>query len=186
MLQTIGFRTLRSRACSYTIPASAVSTRWASIWGGPARTPETNETAVSTDLIHLKGLTFHGYHGVLPEVCSLGSLSQTTIAGRLNLTANNLVQENLLGQKFVVDATLFVDLQKAGKSDNVHDTVSYADVYRYVRYLACCMLPVAMYATHLNNRQDRLCAWAGISKLSWRAGLTNCLSQLQIDWPMKF
>ena len=41
------------------------------------------------------------------------------------------VQENLLGQKFIVDATLFVDLIKAGKSDNVHDTVSYADVYRY-------------------------------------------------------
>ncbi|KAL0022155.1 hypothetical protein WJX77_000639 [Trebouxia sp. C0004] len=54
------------------------------------------------------GLTFHGYHGVLPE-------------------------ENLLGQKFVVDATLFVDLQKAGKSDNVHDTVSYADVYRHIK-----------------------------------------------------
>ena len=41
-------------------------------------------------------------------------------------------QENLLGQKFVVDATLFVDLLKAGQSDNVHDTVSYADVYRYI------------------------------------------------------
>ena len=42
----------------------------------------------------------------------------------------HVAQENLLGQKFVVDATLFVDLHKAGKSDNVHDTVSYADVYR--------------------------------------------------------
>lgn len=39
-------------------------------------------------------------------------------------------QENLLGQKFVVDATLFVDLAQAGRTDNVHDTVSYADVYR--------------------------------------------------------
>ena len=140
MLRTIGFRALQSSLCSYTIPASAVSTRWASIWGGPSRTPETNKTAVSTDLIHLKGLTFHGYHGVLPEVCSFASMSQTTIAGRLNSTAHNLVQENLLGQKFVVDATLFVDLQKAGKSDNVHDTVSYADVYRYVRLFACRLL----------------------------------------------
>ncbi|DBA84156.1 TPA: hypothetical protein ACH3X1_006624 [Trebouxia sp. C0004] len=108
MLRTTGFRTLRSKACSYTFPASAVSTRWASLWGSPTRTPENAVTAVSTDLIHLKGLTFHGYHGVLPE-------------------------ENLLGQKFVVDATLFVDLQKAGKSDNVHDTVSYADVYRHIK-----------------------------------------------------
>ncbi len=46
------------------------------------------------------------------------------------LRLTSLKQENLLGQKFVVDATLFVHLQKAGKSDNVHDTVSYADVYR--------------------------------------------------------
>ncbi len=183
MLRTIGFRTLRNRACSYRIPASAVSARWASIWGGPTRTPETNETAVSTDLIHLKGLTFHGYHGVLPEVCSFGSMSQTTIASRLNLTAYNLVQENLLGQKFVVDATLFVDLQKAGKSDNVHDTVSYADVYRYVRLLACCML---LCAQCISIFAETCIVLPGISKLSWRAGLTNCLSQLQIDWPMKF
>ena len=47
------------------------------------------------------------------------------------------VQENLLGQKFIVDATLFVDLVKPGKSDNVHDTVSYADVYRQVSVYSC-------------------------------------------------
>lgn len=151
MLRTIGFRTLRSKACSYTNPAPAVPTRWASIWGRPARTLETPETAVATDLIHLKGLTFHGYHGVLPEVC-LGSMSQTSISGRLKLTAHSVLQENLLGQKFVVDATLFVDLQKAGKSDNVHDTVSYADVYRYVRFLACRLLLCAQcISTHLRH-----------------------------------
>lgn len=183
MLRTIGFRTLRSKTCSYISPASAVSTRWASIWGRPARTPETAETAGSTDFIHLKGLVFHGYHGVLPEVCSLGSMSQTTIAGRLNLTAHNLLQENLLGQKFVVDATLFVDLQKAGKSDNVHDTVSYAEVYRYARLLACRLLLCAQCISIFVETGRVL---AGISKLSWRAGLTNCLSQLQIDLPMRF
>ena len=48
----------------------------------------------------------------------------------LSTTQLACVQENLLGQKFVVDATLFVDLEKAGKTDNVHDTVSYAEVYR--------------------------------------------------------
>lgn len=49
---------------------------------------------------------------------------------RLSHTAWS-TQENVLGQKFIVDATLTVDLAKAGKTDNVHDTVSYADVYRY-------------------------------------------------------
>lgn len=49
------------------------------------------------------------------------------------------MQENLLGQKFVVDATLFVDLLKAGRSDNVHDTVNYADVYRYASTTTCAM-----------------------------------------------
>lgn len=183
MLRTMGFRTLRSKACSYTTPAPAAPTRWASIWTRPARTPETAETAVAPDLIHLKGLTFHGYHGVLPEVCTLGIMSQTIIAGWLKLTAHNLLQENLLGQKFVVDATLFVDLQKAGKSDNVHDTVSYADVYRYVRHFACHLLLCGQCISILF---ETCIVLAGISKLSWRAGLTSCLSQLQIDWPMRF
>ena len=49
------------------------------------------------------------------------------------------MQENLLGQKFVVDATLSVDLLKAGQSDNVHDTVNYADVYRYACISVCAM-----------------------------------------------
>lgn len=84
------------------------SVRCASLWGGNAQAGPSGQTTQSPDCIHLKGLTFHGYHGVLPE-------------------------ENLLGQKFIVDATLFVDLIKAGKSDNVHDTVSYADVYRHIK-----------------------------------------------------
>ena len=34
------------------------------------RTPEPQvvEFPKATDLIHLRGLVFHGYHGVLPEV----------------------------------------------------------------------------------------------------------------------
>ncbi len=36
-----------------------------------------------------------------------------------------------MGQKFVVDATLFCDLSKAGNTDDLHHTVSYSDVYRY-------------------------------------------------------
>lgn len=106
MLRAIRQPALLNSGLSRVCPVLADQTpRWASMWGSPA---QMAEPAARTDYIHLKGLTFHGYHGVLPE-------------------------ENLLGQKFIVDATLFVDLQKAGESDNVHDTVSYADVYRHIK-----------------------------------------------------
>jgi dihydroneopterin aldolase len=60
------------------------------------------------DRIILTGLTFYGYHGVNPE-------------------------EQRLGQRFVVDVALAVDLGAAGRSDNLDDTVSYPEVYRIVR-----------------------------------------------------
>ncbi|SDK67986.1 dihydroneopterin aldolase [Natronincola ferrireducens] len=60
------------------------------------------------DKIILKNLGFYGYHGVLPE-------------------------ENRLGQKFFVDIELYVDLQAAGESDDVKDTVNYADVYNITK-----------------------------------------------------
>jgi len=40
-----------------------------------------------------------------------------------------------LGQKFIVDAALATDLQQAGHSDDLNDTVSYATVYKYVSAL---------------------------------------------------
>lgn len=61
------------------------------------------------DKIILKNLCFYGYHGVMEE-------------------------ENRLGQKFMVDAVLYVDLKEAGSSDNVNDTVNYADVYEIIKY----------------------------------------------------
>lgn len=56
----------------------------------------------------MKNLGFFGYHGALKE-------------------------ENVLGQKFFVDIELYVDLQKAGKSDSVVDTVHYGQVYELVK-----------------------------------------------------
>lgn len=41
-----------------------------------------------------------------------------------------LVQENVLGQKFVVDATLWADLAAAGRSDQLQDTIDYSKAYR--------------------------------------------------------
>ncbi|KAK9806628.1 hypothetical protein WJX73_001964 [Symbiochloris irregularis] len=65
-------------------------------------------TSEPADRLLLRGLVFTGYHGVLPE-------------------------ENVLGQKFVVDADLSCDLRKAGLTDDLDATVSYADVYRLIK-----------------------------------------------------
>ncbi|OGO77812.1 MAG: dihydroneopterin aldolase [Clostridiales bacterium GWB2_37_7] len=61
------------------------------------------------DRILLKNLCFYGFHGVLPE-------------------------ENKLGQKFIVDAALYVDLKEAGSSDDVFDTVNYAEVHEIIQH----------------------------------------------------
>ncbi|EUJ47110.1 dihydroneopterin aldolase [Paenilisteria rocourtiae] len=60
------------------------------------------------DKIYLNELAFYGYHGVMPE-------------------------ENTLGQNFVVSLVLGLSIEKAGKSDEVSDTVSYAEVYETVK-----------------------------------------------------
>lgn len=60
------------------------------------------------DKILLEGLMFYGYHGVLKE-------------------------EGLLGQKFIVDLELELDLRGAGTSDDLNRSVSYADVYGEVK-----------------------------------------------------
>jgi FolB domain-containing protein len=60
------------------------------------------------DQITLKGLEFYGYHGVLPE-------------------------EKKLGQKFIVNITLGVNLKPAGESDDLSKTVNYAEVYQGIK-----------------------------------------------------
>lgn len=61
------------------------------------------------DKILMRNLSFFGYHGVLPE-------------------------ENKLGQKYNIDVTLHVDLIDACRSDEVLDTVNYAEVFEIVQY----------------------------------------------------
>jgi dihydroneopterin aldolase / 2-amino-4-hydroxy-6-hydroxymethyldihydropteridine diphosphokinase len=56
-----------------------------------------------TDRIHLRGVEAFGYHGVLPD-------------------------EKRDGQPFVVDVVMELDLARAGGTDHLDDTVSYADV----------------------------------------------------------
>ena len=60
------------------------------------------------DKIILNNLGFYGYHGVLSE-------------------------EKSLGQKFFIDVELLLDTKKAGKSDDMNQSVSYADVYDVIK-----------------------------------------------------
>jgi dihydroneopterin aldolase len=59
------------------------------------------------DRLTLSGLTFYGYHGVNPE-------------------------ERVLGQRFVVDVTLRLGLEAAGRSDDLAQTINYAAVYKLI------------------------------------------------------
>jgi len=61
-----------------------------------------------TDRILIRGLRLFGYHGVNPE-------------------------EKIQGQRFGIDADLYVNLAKACHSDRVEDTVSYAKVIKTLR-----------------------------------------------------
>lgn len=60
------------------------------------------------DRILLRGLQFHGHHGVYEE-------------------------ERKLGQKFLVDVDAWIDLRKAGESDRMEHSVSYADLYKQIK-----------------------------------------------------
>lgn len=60
------------------------------------------------DKILMNNLGFYGYHGVLKE-------------------------ESVLGQKFFLDIELYLDTNKAGCTDDINESVSYADVYEVVK-----------------------------------------------------
>lgn len=60
------------------------------------------------DRMLLKRMVFYGYHGVFPE-------------------------ENKLGQKFIVDLDLRLDLGPAAASDDVNDTINYAEIHALLK-----------------------------------------------------
>jgi dihydroneopterin aldolase len=57
------------------------------------------------DKIFVNQMEFYGYHGVFPE-------------------------ETRLGQRFVVDLMVYVDLRKAGESDELEYSVNYGELYQ--------------------------------------------------------
>ncbi len=60
------------------------------------------------DKIVLTGLEFFGYHGALPE-------------------------ENVIGQRFIVDVAMYLDLSEAGIHDDLRASINYAEVYEKVQ-----------------------------------------------------
>lgn len=63
------------------------------------------------DKIIMRNLGFYGYHGVLSE-------------------------ENTLGQRFFIDIEMYTDLKNSGLSDDVSDTINYAEVYEIIKDIA--------------------------------------------------
>ncbi|ULT57149.1 dihydroneopterin aldolase [Neobacillus drentensis] len=57
------------------------------------------------DKIYVNKMEFYGYHGVFPE-------------------------ENRLGQRFIVDLAVSVDLKKAGITDELKFSVNYGELYK--------------------------------------------------------
>ncbi|THV57163.1 dihydroneopterin aldolase [Chryseobacterium candidae] len=53
--------------------------------------------------IYLEDVRIYAYHGVLPE-------------------------ENIIGTYYILNIELHTDLWKAAESDDLHDTISYADI----------------------------------------------------------
>lgn len=60
------------------------------------------------DNMQMKGMRFYGYHGVYPE-------------------------ENKLGQHYIIDLEMRLDLERAGQSDDLEVTVNYAEVYKHIK-----------------------------------------------------
>lgn len=65
------------------------------------------------DRVILKGMQFYGYHGVSP-------------------------MERELGGRFVVDVELYLDLQRAGREDDISLTVDYSQVFGLVKEKITC------------------------------------------------
>lgn len=60
------------------------------------------------DVVKIEKLELFGYHGVN-------------------------VEENILGQKFLINLSLYLDAGDACKSDSLSDTVNYAEVYLEIK-----------------------------------------------------
>ncbi|MCS7463175.1 dihydroneopterin aldolase [Paenibacillus doosanensis] len=63
------------------------------------------------DKITMNGMQFYGYHGAFPE-------------------------ENKLGARYRIDVELHLPLDRPGRTDQLEDTVNYAEVYERIKTIA--------------------------------------------------
>ncbi len=63
---------------------------------------------MAKNIIILEGMRFYAHHGVLE-------------------------QELILGNHYTIDLKIYLDLSKASQTDDLNDTVSYADIYSVVK-----------------------------------------------------
>ena len=63
-----------------------------------------------TGRIHLKNMVFYGYHG-------------------------NREEESTLGQRFLIDLVLSLDIAEAARTDDLNTTVDYAKIYALCRQI---------------------------------------------------
>jgi len=99
-------RVARSAAASSS--SSSSSRRAFASSSSPAASSSSSAATPPVDKIHMRGMVFHAYHGVLPE-------------------------EKTLGQKFVVDVAMSTCLRAAEASDDIGDTVDYARAFDVVK-----------------------------------------------------
>ncbi|XP_057999678.1 dihydroneopterin aldolase 2-like [Hevea brasiliensis] len=85
-----------------------------------------NDKIIGGDTLILGGLKFRGFHGVKAE--------------------------RTLGQKFMIDVDAWMDLRAAGKSNQQSDTLSYAEIYRYLQFTEIQQL----LRSTISGRTDRL------------------------------
>ena len=67
-----------------------------------------NNMKINNSTIFLKDIRCYAYHGVAP-------------------------QENLIGNEYVIDLKLKVDISKAAQTDEVADTVNYAEIHNVIK-----------------------------------------------------
>ena len=80
--------------------------------------------------MQLEGLKFYGYHGVHDA-------------------------EQQLGQRFIVDLEMELDLRRAGLSDDPSDTVNYSLVYQEIKsIITACAKTFHYWNEHVAALQD--------------------------------
>ena len=67
-----------------------------------------HKKAIMESLIRLNKMKFHAFHGIME-------------------------QEKRVGNTFIVDLELILDLSKASETDDVSDTINYAEIYEIVK-----------------------------------------------------